>query len=221
MTSQFPQYAVHHGEDSQSDVLSALKRFTRMRAQAERCELCSVPVDPVHQHLLDRHSKQIACACDACSILFCDQQCSKYLRVPREVRELDDFAFTDLQWEEMMLPINLAFFYRGADGRMIAMYPSPAGAVESRIDLARWDERVAQHRRLREMQPEVEALIVNRVSAKPIYLIAPIDECYRLTGVIRTKWRGLSGGTDVWAAITEFFRDLKRKAGGVVEARHA
>jgi hypothetical protein len=221
MTPQLGQFTVHHGEGSPTDVLSALKRFTRMRAPTERCELCSAPVDSVHQHLLDRHSKQIACACDACSILFCDQQSGKYLRVPREVHELNDFAFSDLQWEEMRLPINLAFFYRGADGRMIAMYPSPAGAIESRIDLARWDEQVAKHPRLLAMQPEVEALIVNRVSAEPMYFIAPIDECYRLTGIIRTNWRGLSGGTDVWAAITEFFCDLKRKSGGIVEVRHA
>src|ERR1700684_2931105 len=105
----------------QQDTLSALKRFTRILPQTERCELCSAELGPLHQHLLDRRSKQIACACDACSILFSDQQGGKYLRVPREVRHLDDFAFTDLQWEEMMLPINLAFIYRNADGRMTAI----------------------------------------------------------------------------------------------------
>ncbi|HEY1987701.1 MAG TPA: DUF5947 family protein [Terracidiphilus sp.] len=207
--------------DSPVEALSALKRFAQTRPQVERCELCSAPLEPLHQHLLDRKSKQIACACAACSILFCDQDCGKFLRVPREVLQLHDFAFTDLQWEEMMLPINLAFFYRNEEGCMTAIYPSPAGAIESQINFERWNEQWRAHRRLIAMQPEVEALIVNRVGTEPMYFVAPIDECYRLTGVIRTRWRGLSGGTDVWVAITEFFQDLKRKAGGASEVRHA
>ena len=221
MPSQTEDHRGRFGVAAQAEVLSALKRFTRVRAQTERCELCSAALDPVHQHLLDRQSRQIACACDACSILFSDQQGGKYLRVPRQVRRLDDFGFTDLQWEEMMLPINLAFFYRDGDGRMTAMYPSPAGAIESQIGLTHWEEQIAGHGRLMAMEPEVEALIVNRVGEEPMYFIAPIDECYRLTGVIRTKWRGLSGGTEVWAAITQFFHDLQQKSGGAPEVRHA
>ena len=221
MPSQTEDNNAQYGAASQVDVLSALKRFTRARTLTERCELCSAGLDPVHQHLLDRHSRQIACACDACSILFSDQHGGKYLRVPRQVRQLEDFVFTDLQWEEMMLPINLAFFYRNGDGQMTAMYPSPAGAIESQIGLAHWEERIAGHGRLMAMEPEVEALIVNRVDNKPMYFIAPIDECYRLTGVIRTRWRGLSGGTEVWAAITEFFHDLQQKSCGAPEVRHA
>ena len=33
------------------------------------------------------------------------------------------------------------------------------------------------------------------------YYIVPIDECYRLVGLIRMHWRGLSGGTEVWKEI--------------------
>ena len=35
-----------------------------------------------------------------------------YLRVPRRIRALADFQMPDLQWESLMIPINLAFFYR-------------------------------------------------------------------------------------------------------------
>ena len=39
---------------------------------------------------------------------------------------------TDAQWESLILPINLAFFFHSSvEGRTIALYPSPAGAVES------------------------------------------------------------------------------------------
>jgi hypothetical protein len=221
MPSPVEDHNSKHVADASAGALSALKRFARTRPQIERCELCSAELYPVHRHLLDRKTRQIACACNACSILFCEQQDGKYLRVPRDIRQLNDFAFSDLQWESMTLPINLSFFFRDADGRMIAMYPSPAGAIESLIDLTQWEQQIAGHPRLTGMKPEVEALIVNRVGEEHLYFIAPIDECYRLTGVIRTKWRGLSGGIDVWASVAEFFQDLKRKAGTSTEMQHA
>ena len=44
------------------------------------------------------------------------------------------------------------------------------------------------------------------------YYRAPIDECYKLVGTIRTHWRGISGGAEVWMQIVAFFDDLKRRA---------
>jgi hypothetical protein len=41
----------------------------------------------------------------------------------------------------------------------------------------------------------------------------PIDECYRLVGLIRSNWQGFSGGAEVWQKIESFFGDLRRKAG--------
>jgi hypothetical protein len=223
MPLQADRLDAHNGSEltpEQGEVFSALKRFARTRPAVERCALCSAALEEPHQHLLDRASRQIECACDACAILFDAQEDGKYLRVPRRVRQLHDFRFTDLQWEEMMLPINLAFFLRNAEGKMVAMYPSPAGAIESLLGLDAWDERVAGCARLRALQPEVEALLVNRVG-DPVYFIVPIDECYRLVGIIRTRWRGLSGGTEVWGAVAEFLRDLERKAGGSGQVHHA
>lgn len=67
------------------------------------------------------------------------------------------------------------------------------------------------------MEADVEALLVNRVeysrgTEKAEYFIAPIDECYRLVGVIRAGWRGLSGGTEVWRDVHRFFDGLRRRA---------
>jgi len=197
-----------------AEQLAALKRFTRARPQVARCELCSATIALQHQHLLDRRSRQVACACDACAILFCDQQDGKFLRVPRRVRELHDFYFTDLQWEEMMLPINLAFVLRNGDGRITVLYPSPAGAVESQLNSQVWEDRIASHPKLQAMEPEVEALIVNRVGEQNAYFTAPIDECYRLVGIIRTNWRGLSGSPEVWGAVALFFHELRERANG-------
>ena len=44
------------------------------------------------------------------------------------------------------------------------------------------------------------------------HYIVPIDTCYELVGLIRLKWKGLSGGEEVWQAIAEFFAGLRAKA---------
>jgi hypothetical protein len=187
----------------------------------ERCELCGAELPPEHQHLLDRNSRQVTCSCDACAILFCGQQGAKFLRIPRRAVRLEGFAFTDLQWEAMMLPINLAFFLRRPGGNTIAMYPSPAGPMESLIGLPAWEELFGGDSALARVEPEVEALMVNRIGDEEAYFIVPIDVCYRLIGLIRTKWRGLSGGGEVWQAIAEFFSDLNRRATIIQAANHA
>ena len=43
---------------------------------------------------------------------------------------------------------------------MTAFYPSPAGATESLLPLTAWEEIVRENPALREMQPDVEALLV-------------------------------------------------------------
>ena len=55
-------------------------------------------------------------------------------------------------------------------------------------------------------------LLVNRVNGTREYYLAPLDKCYQLVGLIRSKWRGLSGGTEVWAGIAAFFADLKAQS---------
>jgi hypothetical protein len=204
-----------------TEALSALRRFARARPDVERCELCGVELLLKHQHLLHRKSRQITCSCDACAILFCGQEGAKFLRIPRRIRKLANFSFTDLQWEAMMLPIHLAFFLRQPDGNTTAIYPSPAGAMESLIQLPPWKDLFHDEPALINIEPEVEALIINRIGKEQISFILPIDACYRLIGLIRTQWRGLSGGSEVWQAIANFFTDLDHQATPTREASHA
>ena len=107
----------------------------------------------------------------------------------------------------------MAFFFRSSvDQKVIALYPSPAGATESLLDLQAWNDIVASNRTLDEMETDTEALLVNRVNGANDYYLVPIDECFRLVGLIRTKWRGLSGGSEVWEAIATFFNQLKERS---------
>jgi Family of unknown function (DUF5947) len=194
--------------------LEALRKFAsaarpRTVVEAERCELCSVSLCPQHRHLLDMPSRKIVCACDPCALRFQNVVGGRFKLVPRDARALSNFEISDAQWETLALPINLAFFfYSTPSGKMTAMYPSPAGATESLLPLTAWETLAANNPVLRKIQPDVEALLANRVGDKRAYFIAPIDRCYELVGTIRKRWKGLSGGEEVWRAIDEFFTRL-------------
>src|ERR1700677_1092973 len=150
---------------SSNNPLATLRRFARKRdPQIERCELCGVALPPEHEHLIEPPTRKLTCACGACAILFDGQASSKFCRVPRRIEILSDFQLTDEQWESLHLPINLAFFFHSSPAnRVVAVYPSPAGATESLLTLEAWDDLASANPVLRELQPDVEALLVNRV----------------------------------------------------------
>jgi hypothetical protein len=208
-----------------------LRQFTRTRRSTSRaiefCELCSAGLIHDHAHLIELASHQILCACDACALLFDGMERAKYKRVARSVQYLANFVMTDGQWDSLLIPINMAFFFRSsAEDRMIALYPSPAGAVESLLPLEAWNEIADDNPVLHAMRPDIEALLVNRVGhaygmSRAEYYIAPMDECYKLVGLIRSNWHGLSGGAEVWAEIGRFFTELRSKAEPVSGGLHA
>jgi hypothetical protein len=201
---------------------ATLRRFVKPRALVERCELCSAELSSEHQHLIEPATRKMICACQACAILFSNHAETKYVSVPRRIRHLAAFKLDDGQWESLLLPIGMAFFfYSTSVSKTVALYPSPAGATESLLDLDAWSEIVADNPVLTEMEPDTEALLVNRLKGSNEYYLVPIDECYRLVGLIRTYWHGLSGGQEVWEEIGKFFVDLKNKSRPAGAAQHA
>jgi hypothetical protein len=196
--------------------LGVLRQFVRRPSLAESCEMCSKELRSEHQHLLEPQTRKLICTCDACAILFSGQ--TKYKRVPRRIRFLTDFRMTDGQWDALMMPINMAFFFRSTpQDRVIALYPSPAGATESLLSFDSWTEIEAENPALLNIETDVEALLVNRIGhsrgfSKAEYYLVPIDECFKLVGLIRSRWQGLSGGAEVWSEIGQFFESLKAKA---------
>jgi hypothetical protein len=200
-----------------------LRRFVRARSvPVERCDMCTIGVGPDHPHLVEPATRRLICACQACAVLFSSSANMKYRRVPQTVRALADFEMTDSQWEGLMIPINMAFFFQSsAEDKVIVLYPSPAGATESLLDFDSWREIVQTNPQLQRMEPDTQALLVNRVQKASDYFIVPIDECYKLVGLIRTKWKGLSGGVEVWEAINQFFAELKERSTEVAGVAHA
>ncbi len=199
-----------------------LRQFTRPRSAASRamehCDLCSAGLHHDHPHLVELATRQIVCACDACALLFDGMEKSRYKRVSRSSRYLPNFEMTDGQWESLMIPINMAFLFRSSlENRIVALYPSPAGAVESLLPLDAWAEIEERNSEILQLKSDVEALLVNRVghareAREAEYYIAPIDECYKLVGLIRTNWKGLSGGAEVWTEVGRFFAELRTKS---------
>jgi hypothetical protein len=155
------------------------------------------------------------CACRPCSLLFDRGGAGngRYKLVPERRLRLDGFAMNDLAWEQLCIPVDMAFlFYSSAEGKVVAYYPGPMGPTESQLELSSWQELERANQILSEMEPDVEALLVNRVGGARRHWLVPLDECYSLVGVIRTRWRGLTGGGEVWREIDRFFEELDRRA---------
>jgi hypothetical protein len=181
----------------------------------ERCELCGEPIPAAHRHMLDLDTRELMCACRACSLLFDRREAGAghYRLVPERRLRIVDFELSDLAWEELRIPVEMAFFFHSTQaGRVTAFYPSPMGPTESLLELDAWEALEAANPLLAEMEPDVEALLVNRARGARDHLLVPVDDCYALVGLIRTHWKGLGGGKEVWAQIARFFEQLDRSS---------
>lgn len=192
---------------------SALERVirragTRRREAAEHCDMCSVPVHEGHRHLLDADRGAVMCTCRACTLLFVQDAASEghFRLIPQRRARLEKVSTKGLG-----VPVGLAYFVPRPDGSVIAHYPSPIGATEWEVDGDAWAHVVAQRPELAELQPHVEALLVNTARGQSHQWIVPIDDCFRLVAVVRQEWRGLSGGSTVWPEIDRFFEELTER----------
>jgi hypothetical protein len=175
------------------------------------CELCPIGIGEDHRHLLHLDERRIVCVCETC---WSTRSGDPEFRPPG-VRTLwlEDFAMSDEVWAAFQIPIGLAFMLRsGVSGAVVALYPSPAGATESELELTAWDALCAANPILARLQPDAEALIVNRTTPEHQYAIVPTDQCYRMVGLIKSRWRGITGGRAVDDAIAEFFAGVRERA---------
>jgi hypothetical protein len=211
---------------------SSLRRFAReesekaakeaAKAAQEYCDLCNEPIPSEHRHLLEVSTREMMCVCRPCSILFDSEAASegRYRIIPDRHLFLEDFEMSDVQWESLRIPVDMAFFFYSTPAeRVVAFYPSPLGPTESLLKLGAWEELEKGNPVLNEMERDVEALLVNRVREAREHLLVPMDECYSLVGLIRMHWRGLSGGREVWEEIERFFKGLRERSKTVHRGR--
>jgi hypothetical protein len=177
----------------------------------ELCDLCGITISADHRHLLQIAERRIVCACEACWAMRSGE--GDYRPTGNRTLWLPDLRLPDDLWAAFQIPIGLAFFMSSTVTEcVVAMYPSPAGATESELHFESWARMTELNPVLRELEPDIEGLIVNRLTDPPVYAIAPIDQCYALTGAIKATWEGISGGAAVEHAVTEFFDDLRARA---------
>src|SRR5215216_1296808 len=219
---------VEQGNRKAFSTFSSLRRFAQAEAERaekktaeaaqEHCDLCREPIPSEHRHLLEVSTREIMCACRPCSILFDSEAASegRYRLIPDRHLFLEDFEMSDVQWESLRIPVDMAFFFHSAPAeRVVAFYPSPMGPTESLLKLDAWEELETQNPVLKGMERDVEALLVNRVRGAREHFLVPMDECYSLVGLIRMHWRGLSGGREVWEKIRRFFEELRERSKSV------
>lgn len=181
----------------------------------EHCELCGRPIETEHRHLLDVQARALVCCCRPCSLLFERPAAAggRLRRIPDRPGRLEGFELEPTVWAQLDIPVQMAWFvHDSSQGRVLAFYPSPLGPTASQLELSAWDQLQAANPVLAAMAPDVEALLVNRTARRPGEWIAPISECYRLVAVIRTAWKGFTGGRLVWEQLEGFFDDLDRRA---------
>lgn len=185
----------------------AIRKARERRAEAyEHCEICGQLIGDRHRHLLDTEQGRVMCTCPPCSLLFNRSAASQghYRLVPdRRLR------VPAVSTKQLGVPVGLAYFVRRDDGVVTAHYPSPAGATAWEVDADAWQQLIAECPPAGQLAAEVEALLVNTARGQRQHWIVPIDDCFRLVAIIRTRWQGLSGGSKVWPEVDRFFADLQ------------
>lgn len=201
-----------------SDTIARLRRMANARrvavaaaADVERCDLCGTSLPDDHRHLLQTEERRILCVCEPCRAMRAHEPGLR----PTGSRtvDLEGFDLSDDLWAKFQIPIGLAFLFRSAAaGRVIALYPSPAGATECELYLEGWEELLTANPVLASLETDVEALVVDRLTTPARHAIVPIDRCYELVGTIKATWTGISGGSAVEDAVDVFFARLPRSS---------
>lgn len=200
-------------------------------AQYERCEMCGVLIADQHSHVVHLEHRSLLCTCRPCALLFTERGAARgrYRAVPDRYLRDPALHVTELQWNELQIPVRMAFFFHNSDlGRTLAFYPSPAGATESLLPMDAWRDGLGASSLGSQLEPDVEALLVRHGSRggsrdntadgpeDSACLLVPIDVCYELVGLVRMYWKGFDGGTEAWERIDSFFAGLAERARDVL-----
>ncbi|MEP7179862.1 MAG: DUF5947 family protein, partial [Pseudonocardiales bacterium] len=191
------------GQVRADDPFGVLRRVMQPRERprpGEVCEMCGEPVGDEHGHVASLSERRLLCSCRPCYLLFTQEGAGgRRLRaVPERYKEAVDCTFTQAQWDDLAIPVDLVFLFQqtdlaesGGPRRVVACYPSPAGATESELDLGLWAEITASDSAFADVEADVEAVLVRR-HGNGVFtcLVVPIDACYQLVGLVRQHWKG-------------------------------
>lgn len=184
--------------------LRRLREFAR-GSSSHGCEACGQALGDRHAHLYHPVSRQIRCCCPVCRLT----PEAGWLQVPAQSARLS-VELDDGIWQSLGIPVALASFVKRE--YWSAAYPGPAGLIETALSDGAVESLLQRNPGWTELTPHVEAIVVNRLKAEACAFRVPIDEHFRLAGELRTHWRGLSGGDEVWHCLEQFFAQLEQNA---------
>ena len=204
--------------------IALLRRIaaTKPAPAGERCEMCGEPITEEHQHVVDVEGRGMLCTCRPCYLLFIDADARlRYRAVPDRYLSFPDFELGPGQWEELEIPVGLAFFFYSSKlERTVAFYPGPAGATESELSLEAWGAVLARNPHLSVAAADTEALLIRgpgpERAQSDCYLV-PVDACYELVGQLRRVWRGFDGGQQSREQLRMFFNQVQSRCRPVRE----
>jgi hypothetical protein len=197
--------------------MSVLRRITserEVRSPGERCDMCVAPIGDEHSHVVDIRNRALMCTCRPCALLFDrDGADLAFKTVPDRFLTFPDFALSQGQWDDLAIPVGVAFFFSHSTlGKVVAFYPSPAGATESELSLDAWGSILAANPLLADLRDDVEALLLRKRDDSVECFLVPIDSCYELVGHLRSLWRGFDGGDEVHERLDAFFDNIGRRS---------
>jgi hypothetical protein len=187
----------------------------------ERCDMCRELIPDEHSHVVALENRNLMCVCRGCYLLFTREGAAqgKYKAVPDRFLYDAAFGLSDADWEAIQIPVRMAFFFHNsALGQMVGFYPSPAGATESLLPVATWQDVLRANPQFDSLEPDVEALLIVRgergKSGFECFLV-PIDTCYELVGRVRRTWKGFDGGEAAHQEIAAFLDGLRSRSKAV------
>ena len=135
-------------------------------ARAERCELCSLEICAPTIRTVRSDGPQAGVLVRCLRVVVQRTQLMPGSSGCRdEIRLLSEFHMTDAQWDGLMVPINMAFFFRSSPEQGWWRHVPQSGGRHGVAAFAGGVERNCATRipNSKKMEPDVEALLVNRI----------------------------------------------------------
>ena len=170
------------------------------------CELCPIGIGEDHRHLLHLVERRIVCVCETC---WSTRSGDPEFRPPgSRTLVLDDFDMTDEVWQSFGIPIGLTFLC----ARVSAAGSSPSTRARrvrpSPSSTSAPGTRCARPTRSSTASSPTPRPSWSTARARRVYAIVPVDQAYKLVGLVKERWEGISGGRGVQEAVAEYFEAL-------------
>lgn len=178
--------------------------------------MCAAPLAGEEQrHLLDLIHHTFLSICNGCALAFGPRgaNAGTYRLVPTRHLALLDFQGTNELGTGPERWGKVAYLLRSSEaGRILILSLDPAGVRESTFDLECWRTLLKANPLLDSLEPDVEALLINRSAQPPSSYIVPIDTCSRLLGLLSRCQQNQKREQEIWEAIEAFFAEIQAEA---------